>query len=45
MPARRRLRDVTLPSLEDLYISTRRTVHLAALEGDHVVYVEKLFRA
>ena len=42
VPARRRLRDVTLPSLEDLYISTRRTVHLAALEGDHVVYVEKL---
>jgi DNA-binding IclR family transcriptional regulator len=42
VPARRRLRDVTMPFLEDLYIDTRRTVHLAALEGDHVVYVEKL---
>ena len=42
VPARRRLRDVTLPFLEDLYIATGRTVHLAALEGDSVVYVEKL---
>jgi len=42
VPARRRLRDVTMPFLEDLYIGTHRTVHLAALEDDHVVYVEKL---
>lgn len=42
VPARRRLRDLTLPYLEDLYIATKHTVHLAALEGDDVLYVEKL---
>lgn len=42
VPARRRLRDITLPYLEDLYIATKHTVHLAALERDNVVYVEKL---
>ncbi len=42
VPARRRLRDITLPYLEDLYIATKHTVHLAALEGDDVLYVEKL---
>lgn len=42
VPARRRLRDITLPYLEDLYIATKHTVHLAALERDNVLYVEKL---
>lgn len=42
VPARRRLRDLTLPFLEDLNMATRQTVHLAVLEHDDVLYVEKL---
>lgn len=41
VPSRRRLRDVTLPFLERLSRQTGHTVHLAAIEGDSVVYVEK----
>jgi DNA-binding IclR family transcriptional regulator len=39
---RQRLRDLALAYMEDLYESTRATVHLAVLEGDDVLYVEML---
>lgn len=42
VPSRRRLRDGTLPFLNDLHRDTGHTVHLAAVERDHVVYVEKV---
>lgn len=42
VPTRRFLRDAALPFLEDLFVATRQTIHLAVLEGDHVLYVEKL---
>jgi DNA-binding IclR family transcriptional regulator len=39
---RQRLRDLALAYMEDLYESTRATVHLAVLEGEDVLYVEML---
>jgi len=42
VPQRRRLRDTALPFLEDVYVATRDTVHLAIADGLHVLYVEKL---
>jgi IclR family KDG regulon transcriptional repressor len=36
------LRDTLTPHLADLYEITRQTVHLAALEGSDVVYLNKL---
>lgn len=38
------LREVALPFLTELYERTRRTVHLAVLEGTQVMYIEKLER-
>lgn len=36
------LRKVSRPLLVDLFAATRATVHLAVLEGGHVLYVEKV---
>ncbi len=36
------LRDAALPFLEDLYVTSRETVHLAVPDGTHVLYIEKL---
>lgn len=38
----RRLRDVALPFMEDLYEATHETVHLAVLEGATTLIVEKI---
>ena len=38
----RGLREVALPYLTEVYERTRRTVHLAVLDGSDVLYVEKL---
>lgn len=38
----RSLRDAALPFMCDLYTLTRKTVHLAVLEGTDVLYIEKL---
>lgn len=38
----RRLMEVAIPFLEDLYERTHETVHLGVLEGTEVVYVAKL---
>ncbi|GHJ40910.1 IclR family transcriptional regulator [Streptomyces sp. TS71-3] len=43
VPSARNLRDIALPYLEDLYVTTRRTVNLAVRDGMDIVYVEKLF--
>ena len=42
VPARRQLRDAALPFMEDLFLSTRQTVHLAVADGLDVVYVERI---
>jgi len=42
VPRSRVLRDAALPFLEDLYVASRETVHLAAPDGRHVLYLEKL---
>lgn len=42
VPGRRYLRDAALPYLEDLSQATRQTVHLAVLDGQDVLYVERL---
>jgi DNA-binding IclR family transcriptional regulator len=39
---RRHLRDVSLPSLEELFEQTHETVHLGVLEGDEVLYFVKI---
>jgi IclR family transcriptional regulator, acetate operon repressor len=36
------LRDAALPFLEDLYVASRETVHLATTVGDHVMYIDKI---
>ena len=36
------LRDVAVPFMQDLYEATHENVHLAVLEGDEVLYVEKI---
>jgi len=38
----RRLRDEALPFMEDLYEATHETIHLGALDGLEVLYVEKI---
>lgn len=38
----RRLRELAMPFMEDLYESTHETVHLAVLDGTDVLYVEKI---
>ena len=42
VPGRRSFRDTALPFLEDLFVATGETVHLAVLEGAEVAYVEKI---
>lgn len=42
VPVQRELADVARPYLEDLYNITRKTVNLAVLDRNEIVYVEKL---
>ncbi|MFI9629701.1 IclR family transcriptional regulator [Streptomyces sp. NPDC052042] len=42
-PRSKSLREVSLPFLEDLYEATHQNVQVAVLDGDEVVYVERLF--
>lgn len=42
VPGRRQLREAALPFVEDLYVATGLTVHLAVLDGLDVVYIERL---
>lgn len=42
VPAKHRLRAVGLPYMQDLFVATGETVHLAVREGADAVYVEKL---
>lgn len=42
-PAPRTLRDVSLPFMQDLYEATAENVHLAVLDGDEVLYVERVW--
>jgi len=39
----RGLRDVAMPHLSDLFVTTGSVVHLGVLEGTDVVYLEKIF--
>jgi IclR family acetate operon transcriptional repressor len=40
VPRQRRLREVALPYMQDVYDATRETVQLAVLDGHEVLYVE-----
>lgn len=40
--AQRQIRERAQPFLEDLYEATHETVHLGVLDGDEVVYVDKI---
>ena len=42
-PRSKGLREAALPFLEDLYEATHENVQVAVLDGDEVVYVERLF--
>ncbi|MDF3141874.1 MULTISPECIES: IclR family transcriptional regulator [unclassified Streptomyces] len=42
-PGSESIRDMLLPYLADLYEASRETVHLAVLDGPHVVYLAKLY--
>jgi DNA-binding IclR family transcriptional regulator len=42
VPAARRLRDVALPFMEDVFVATRETVHLGVPSGTEVMYLEKI---
>ncbi|MGW0738017.1 IclR family transcriptional regulator [Streptomyces sp. NPDC002851] len=42
-PRSKSLREASLPFLEDLYEATHQNVQVAVLDGDEVVYVERLF--
>jgi len=42
VPVQRELADVARPFLNDLFQITRKTVNLAVLDGNEIVYVEKL---
>jgi DNA-binding IclR family transcriptional regulator len=42
VPRSRVLRDAALPFLEDLYVASRETVHLAVPAGRDVMYIDKL---
>jgi DNA-binding IclR family transcriptional regulator len=44
-PQPRTLRDVSLPFMHDLYEATSENVHLAVLDGDDVLYVERVWGA
>jgi DNA-binding IclR family transcriptional regulator len=41
VPASAVLRAVARPTLTDLFATTRATIHLAVLDGSHVLYLEK----
>ncbi|MFN3258677.1 MAG: IclR family transcriptional regulator [Ilumatobacter sp.] len=42
VPRSRVLREAALPFLEDLYVASAETVHLATRDGDDVMYLEKI---
>lgn len=42
VPGRRHLRDAALPFMEDLFVATSQTVHLAVLDAGEVLYVERI---
>ena len=42
VPGRRHLREAALPFVEDLFVATGHTVHLAVLDGLEVIYLERL---
>jgi DNA-binding IclR family transcriptional regulator len=42
VPGRRQLREAALPFVEDLFVATGQTIHLAVLDGLEVFYVERL---
>lgn len=42
VPGRRNLREAALPFVEDLFVATGQTVHLAVLDGLEVIYLERL---
>jgi len=42
VPRSRVLRDAALPFLEDLFVASRETVHLAVQVGTNVMYIDKL---
>lgn len=42
VPSRKLLREAALPFLEDVFVATRETVHLAIIDGLEVFYVERL---
>jgi len=42
VPRRQDLREVALPFLQDLYESTRQTVHFGIRDGSDVVYLERI---
>lgn len=42
VPSRRLLREAALPFLEDVFVATNETVHLAVIDGLEVTYVERL---
>ncbi len=42
-PQPRTLRDVSLPFIHDLYEATEENIHLAVLDGDEVLYVERVW--
>jgi len=42
VPTRRRLRDAALPFMEDLFVATNQTIHLAVLDGREVLYVDRI---
>ncbi len=42
VPVSRRLRETALPYMQDLFMATQQTVHLAIRDGYDVVYAEKI---
>jgi DNA-binding IclR family transcriptional regulator len=42
VPRHRRLRDIAMPYLEDLYLATHESAHLALLDGTEVLYLAKV---
>jgi DNA-binding IclR family transcriptional regulator len=42
VPRHRRLRDLAMPFLEDLYVATNESAHLALLDGTDVLYLAKV---
>ena len=42
VPVSRRLRETALPNMQDLFMATHQTVHLAIRDGFDVVYAEKI---